>query len=62
MITINNLDVQMDVEGEGDEAAFSRLFEKHIARWHRLESERKTRQRLNDSERSVGDRRIEENE
>jgi hypothetical protein len=62
MITINNLDVQMDVEGEGDEAAFSRLFEKHITRWYRIESERKARQRLNDSERSVGDRRIEENE
>ena len=61
MITINNLDVQMDVEGEGDEAAFSRLFEKHIIRWYRLESERKAMQRLHDSERSVGDRRIEEN-
>lgn len=56
MVTINQLDVQMDVEGEGDEAVFSRLFEKHINRWHRLERERKFLQNLNESQRSVGDR------
>lgn len=61
MVTINNLDVQLDVEGEGDEAVFSKMFEKHMIRWLRLEAERKAMQRLNDSERSVGDRSIREN-
>jgi hypothetical protein len=62
MITINNLDMRMDVEGEGDEAVFRRLFEKHVARWSRLEAERKARQRLTDSERAVGDRQMEESD
>ncbi len=62
MITINNLDMRMDVEGEGDEAVFSRLFEKHMARWSRLEAERKARQRLTDSERAVGNRQMEESD
>jgi hypothetical protein len=41
---------------------FGRLFEKHITRWSRLETEQKVRQRLTDSERAVGDRPIKEQE
>lgn len=56
MVTIHNLEVRFDIEGEGDEAAFAKLFEKYICRWGRLEAEMKTRQRLSDSERALGDR------
>jgi hypothetical protein len=44
MITIHNLEVSFDIEGEGDEAVFARLFEKYIKRWNRLEAEMKARQ------------------
>ena len=39
MVTIHNLEVRLDVEGEGDEAVFSRLFDKYIRKWHRLAEE-----------------------
>jgi hypothetical protein len=60
VVNIDNLEVRLDVEGEGDEAVFARLFEKHIARWSRLDAERRARLRLADSERAVGDRPLEE--
>jgi hypothetical protein len=56
MVTIQNLDVRFDVEGDGDEATFARLFEAHIRRWHRQESERRARDRLAEAERALGDR------
>jgi len=52
----------MDVEGEGDEAVFARMFAKHMTRWEARERERKARQLLSNSERAVGDRRIEDTE
>jgi hypothetical protein len=33
MITIQNLEVRFEVEGEGDEAVFARLFQKNMRRW-----------------------------
>lgn len=30
MVTIQNLEVQFDVVGDGDEAVFARLFQQHI--------------------------------
>jgi hypothetical protein len=60
MVTIHNLEVRFDIEGEGDDAVFAKLFEKNIRRWSRLEAEMKARQRLFDSERALGDRRMEE--
>ena len=33
MVTIHNLEVRMDVEGGGDEAAFVKLFNKYIRLW-----------------------------
>jgi hypothetical protein len=56
MVTIQNLDVRFDVEGDGDEQTFARLFEAHIRRWHRQETERRARDRLSEAERSLGDR------
>jgi len=44
MVTIHNLEVSFEVEGEGDEAKFGKFFEKHIKRWNRLEAEVKNRE------------------
>jgi uncharacterized protein YdcH (DUF465 family) len=57
--TIHNLEVRFDVEGEGDDAVFTRLFEKHIRVWDKMKTEMKARQRFMEAERSLGDRRKE---
>ena len=36
MITIQNLEVRFEVEGEGDEVVFARLFQKNMRRWQEL--------------------------
>ena len=41
MITIHNLEVRFEVEGEGDEAVFARQFQRCIRRWEILESQRR---------------------
>lgn len=56
MVTINNLDVQFDVEGEGDDAAFARLFQKYSSK----QEEMKERQRWLARERDCGDGYVEE--
>lgn len=45
MVTIQSLEVRFDVEGEGDEAVFARLFEHHMSRWHRVQAEVARRER-----------------
>jgi len=62
MLTIHHLEVRLDVEGEGDEAVFARLFDKYIRRWNRMAEEAKARQRLADAHRSLGDRPPQEGE
>lgn len=56
MVTIENLEVRFDVEGEGDEAVFARLFGEYIKRWQRLESEQRNRRRAAEQDRALGDR------
>jgi hypothetical protein len=56
MLTIHNLEVRFDVEEDGDEAVFSRLFDKYIRKWERLAEEEKNRQRQVNESRSLGDR------
>jgi hypothetical protein len=56
MVTIQNMEVSFEVEGDGDEAAFAKLFDKYIRRWSQLETEERERERLAESERSLGDR------
>jgi hypothetical protein len=56
MVTIHNLEVSFEVEGEGDEAVFAKLFDKYIKRWSRLEAEMKSRQRRLEGERALVDR------
>jgi hypothetical protein len=56
MLTIQNLEVRLEVEGEGDEAVFGRFFDKYIRRWSRAVEEAKAIQRLAEEHRSLGDR------
>jgi hypothetical protein len=56
MVTIHNLDVRFDVEGDGDDVAFARLFEKYIRQWSYKQEEAKSRERWLNQERSLGDR------
>lgn len=56
MVNISNLEVRFDVESEGDDAAFARLFEKYIKQWSRKAEEAQERERRGREERGVGDR------
>jgi len=60
MVTITNLEVHFDVEGEGDQAVFAKLFEKHIRLWSRMQAEAEARQRQSEADRALGDRREDE--
>ena len=60
-VTIHNLEVSFQVEGEGDEAVFARLFDKYVKRWRRLENEMTARGVRLESDRSLIDRYRKEN-
>ena len=60
MVTIHNLEVRLDVEGEGDEAVFCRYFDKYIRKWAKLQEEACKRQKRAEENRSLGDRPEEE--
>jgi hypothetical protein len=55
MVTIHNLEVRLEVEGEGDEAVFTRYFDKYIRKWSRMTDEAQERQRHANEHRSLGD-------
>lgn len=55
-VTIQNLEVRFDIEGDSDEAVFARLFTKYVNQWDRQREEQRTQQRRVESERSLGDR------
>ena len=55
MVTIENLEVQFDVEGEGDEAVFAKLFEQHMRRYSRMEQSLRDRERRMEAECRLGD-------
>jgi hypothetical protein len=56
MVTIQNLEVRFDVEGDGDAEVFTRMFNTHIRSWQRQEQDRHARDRLSAAERSLGGR------
>lgn len=56
MVNINNLEVRFDVEGEGDDASFARMFDKFIRRWSREAEEAREREHRGRDERALGDR------
>jgi hypothetical protein len=55
MVTIENLEVQFDVDGEGDEAVFARLFERHMRRWYEAEELQRQQQRRLAQDNRLGD-------
>jgi hypothetical protein len=55
-ITISRLEVRFDVEGDEQEMAFARLFQKYIEQWARAQEEQQHRQRRAAAERALGDR------
>ena len=55
MVTIENLEVRFDVEGEGDEAVFARLFERHMRRWHEAEERQRRTDRRAEHDNRLGD-------
>jgi hypothetical protein len=55
MLTIHDLQVHFDVDGDGDAATFSRMFAEHISRWSQDREMNQARRREMDRERSLGD-------
>jgi hypothetical protein len=53
MITIQNLEVRFEVEGEGDEAVFRRMFEKTMRRWQEIARQAEQHARKLDEERAI---------
>jgi hypothetical protein len=56
MVTIQNLEVRFDVEGQGDEKAFADLFNRYINEWSRRHGEQQRLQRRIQKDRLLGDR------
>ncbi len=56
MVTIQNLEVHVDVAGGGEDATFVRLFNRYIKLWSEQEARQKHRARKAAEERSLGDR------
>lgn len=56
MVTIQNLEVRLDVEGQGDEKVFADLFNKYIHEWNRRSEEQQRLQRRMQKDRLIGDR------
>jgi hypothetical protein len=56
MLTINDLQIHFDVDGEGDAAVFGRMFADHIGRWSQAKEAERCRHRDMERERSLGDR------
>lgn len=53
MITIHNLEVRFEVEGEGDEAVFARMFEKNMRRWQDIAARKAAHAKRIDDERAI---------
>lgn len=55
MITIEHLEVQFDVDGEGDEQVFARHFARCINQWQRLERQDEQQQQRLRRDQCIGD-------
>jgi len=55
MLTIHNLEVRFEVEGEGDEAVFARLFERYMRRWQTLKDQQAQHEHKLQRERTIVD-------
>jgi hypothetical protein len=56
MVTIQNLEVRFDVEGDDQEQLFMRLFNRAIAEWSRRQEVEQQVRRTIDRNRDLGDR------
>jgi hypothetical protein len=56
MVTIQNLDVQFDVEGDDQEQTFLQLFTRAMAEWTRRQDAEQQLRRTIDRNRKLGDR------
>jgi hypothetical protein len=56
MVTIKNLEVRFDVEGEDQEQMFLRLFNRAMAEWSRRQDSEQHIRHTIDCTRSLGDR------
>ncbi|HQX50278.1 MAG TPA: hypothetical protein PLY87_24445 [Planctomycetaceae bacterium] len=54
MITIENLEVRFDVEGDDDRKSFARLFNEFIRNWAAAAEERRLRERQSSQTRDLG--------
>ncbi len=55
MITIEHLEVQFDVTGDGDEAVFARYFSRYINQWSRAEKQQSQLQERLRNDQRLGD-------
>jgi len=55
MITIDHLEVQFDVAGEGDEQVFARYFARYINQWQRIERQNELQQERLRRDQRIGD-------
>ena len=55
MITIHNLEVRFDVEGDDDREAFAKLFNEFVQQWARQADEQRQRELQAERERSLVD-------
>jgi hypothetical protein len=54
-VTIERLTITIDLDGDGAEAHFARLFECHVERWWQAECRRKADRRFAERERLLPD-------
>jgi hypothetical protein len=55
MVTIQHLDVVLEVDGNEEEIAFAKLFDKYIRRWNRAMDDARARAQLAERERRIDD-------
>lgn len=59
MVTIQNLEVQFDVVGDGDEGVFARLFQQHMRQYMRNQQVQREQERRIEAECQLGERKPE---
>lgn len=52
-VTIHNLEVRFEIEGEGDAAVFARMFQEHMRRWQDIAAQRERHAQRIAAERAI---------
>jgi len=53
MVTVQHLEVILEVDGSDEELAFAKLFDKYIRRWNRAMEDARARTQLAERERRI---------